>query len=67
MGETDAECRVEPTAGRVDRKFFFNNARNMPLSPRDYLLVVAGRKKISRQETSHTARDSIEARSDPPH
>ena len=46
---------------------FFENARNMPLSPRDYLLAVAGRKKISRQETSQTARESIDARSGPPH
>jgi len=46
---------------------FFENARNMPLSPRDYLLAVAGRKKISRQETSHTSRESIDARYGPPH
>jgi hypothetical protein len=46
---------------------FFDNARNMPLSPRDYLERVAGRKKISRQETSPTARETIESRYDPPH
>lgn len=46
---------------------FFENARNMPLSSRDYLLAVADRKKNSRQETSHTARESIDARYDPPH
>ena len=46
---------------------FFENARNMPLSPRDYLLAVAGRKKISRQEPSHTAHEPIEVNLDPPH
>jgi len=46
---------------------FFENARNMPLSPRDYLLAVADRKKISRHETSHTALESFESRSGPPH
>lgn len=46
---------------------FFTNARNMPLSPRDYLERVAGRRKISRQETSHTALESFESGSGPPH
>jgi hypothetical protein len=46
---------------------FFNNARNMPLSSRDYLERVAGRRKISRQDTSHTALESFESRSGPPH
>jgi hypothetical protein len=46
---------------------FFENARNMPLSPRDYLLAVAGRKKNSRQDPSLTAREPIDARYDPPH
>ena len=46
---------------------FFENARNMPLSSRVYLERVAGRKKISREETSHSARESIESRSGPLH
>ena len=50
--EKDAKCRVEPAAGRVDRQFF-NNTRNMPLSPRDYLLVVADRKNITARTESH--------------
>jgi hypothetical protein len=46
---------------------FFENARNTPLSSRVYLERVAGRKKIPRQGTSHTALESFESGSGPPH
>ena len=36
---------------------FFENARNMPLTPCEYLERVAGRKIVSHRETAQTVRE----------